>query len=81
MKVIFKEGFIDAPVVGSYGLQEYPIVSIDGEEYVAEECYVSEKGEVLSSVCRSRGCDYCDGHSCTGCRYGIYSDCEIAYVV
>lgn len=66
--------------MGSYGWEEYPIVKINGEEYVAEECYISESGEQLDAVCQSRGCDYCSGYF-SGCRYGENSGCQTAYVV
>lgn len=57
-------------VVGEYG--DNPIVTWLGHEMVAEYCYIDSNGNRVSSVCTSRGCDYCNGY-CLGCRYSAES--------
>lgn len=82
IKVLNQEGKeILAPVVGSYGWEEYPVVLVDGEEYVADECFVDNDGHKLESVCQSGCCDRCSGSGYSGCRHGEYADCQRAWVI
>lgn len=80
MNVIMNGKEIEAPVVGSYGTEQFPVVSIDGKELVAEEYFVDAQGSLVSGVCQSRGCDYCEGHH-AGCRCGENAGLATVYVV
>ena len=80
MKVFMGSQEIEAPVVGFYGTEQYPVVSVDGKEHVAEEYFVDAQGSLVSGVCQSRGCDYCEGHH-SGCRCGENAGLETVYVI
>ena len=82
MKILYDGNEVDAKVVGTYGTFKNPIVEIDGNQYVASDSFVDPNTkEVLASMCKSHGCDYCNDHSAIGCRYGIYKNYPVMATV
>lgn len=69
-----KGEFIWVPHVGSYGIFSNPIINYNGLRYVCEFRHIPSD----QYVCRSHGCDYCDGGQYISCR-NIIDQSECAY--